>query len=89
MSLLGSIAISLAGRDKGRTFIIVGVLDEAYVLVADGRKRKIEKPKKKKMKHIRTVAQPGGELATLIDQKGLTNRTAAKIVSSYHTCPEK
>lgn len=89
MSLVGSIAVSLAGRDKGRTFIIVGVLDEMYVLVADGRKRKIEKPKKKKIKHIRTVREPDSDLATLINEKGLTNRTAAKIVLSYHNCPEK
>ncbi len=46
MSLLGNIAISLAGRDKGRAYIIVGVLDESYVLMANGIERKIEKLKK-------------------------------------------
>ena len=33
MSLQGSIAVSLAGRDKDRIFIIVGVLDEKYVFI--------------------------------------------------------
>jgi ribosomal protein L14E/L6E/L27E len=88
MSLLGSIAVSTAGRDKGRTCIIVGVLDERYVLIADGRKRKIEKPKKKKMKHIRPVGRLDGDLAALLKDKRLSNRTAAKIVSSYHNSPE-
>ena len=87
MSLLGSIAISLAGRDKDGVFIIVGVLDEGYVLAADGKKRKIEKPKKKRMKHIRTVRSADGDLATLIKEQKLSNRTAAKIVSSYHNSP--
>ena len=89
MGLLGSIALSLAGRDKDRTFIIVGVLDETYVYVADGRKRKIEKPKKKKLKHLRICCEAGGELATLLNENSLTNRTAAKITASYHNSPEK
>ena len=84
MDLLGSIAVSLAGHDRNRAFIIVGVLDEGYVAVADGRRRKIEKPKRKKMKHIRTVKESDSELATLIKENRLSNRTAAKIVSKYH-----
>ena len=88
MDLLGSIALSLAGRDKGRYFVVVGVIDENHVAVADGRKRKIEKPKKKKLKHLRICCETDGELATLLNEKGLTNRTAAKITASYHNCPE-
>ena len=49
MSLRGSIAVSTAGRDRNKVFIIVGVLDEKYVLIANGKSRKIEKPKKKKL----------------------------------------
>lgn len=50
--LIGTVATSTAGRDKGRSFIIVGVCDEQNVLVADGSLRKLEKPKKKKLKHL-------------------------------------
>ena len=88
MSLLGSIALSLAGRDKDRTFVIVGVLDENYVCIANGRERKIEKPKKKKLKHLRICCKADGELATLLNENRLTNRTAAKITASYHNSPE-
>lgn len=49
---LGQIVHSRAGRDKGRYFIIVGIVDENYVLIADGDLRKIERPKKKKIKHL-------------------------------------
>jgi large subunit ribosomal protein L14e len=49
---LGQIVHSRAGRDKGRFFIIVGVIDENYVLIADGDLRKINSPKKKKIKHL-------------------------------------
>lgn len=51
-SNLGKLAYSKAGRDKGRFFIIVGIINSEYVYISDGDMRKIEKPKKKKIKHI-------------------------------------
>lgn len=51
--LIGRVAISKAGRDKDRPFLIVGMVDEEYVLLVDGCLRKLAKPKKKKRKHIR------------------------------------
>ena len=39
------------GRDKGVYFIVVGI-EENYVYLVDGSVRKIDKPKKKKIKHI-------------------------------------
>ncbi len=88
MSLNGSIAISLSGRDKNRVFIIVGVLDESHVFIADGKLRKIEKPKKKKLKHLRTEVINDKEISNLISLGLLTNKTAAKITASYHKSPE-
>lgn len=49
---LGQIVISKAGRDAGRRFVIVKLVDELYVMVCDGDLRRIEKPKKKKLKHL-------------------------------------
>lgn len=49
---IGTVVTSTAGRDKGRSFITVGVADEQHVYVADGSLRKLENPKKKKMKHL-------------------------------------
>ncbi len=48
----GRFCISKSGRDKGRVFIIKKVLDENYVLITDGVMRKLDKPKKKKLKHL-------------------------------------
>jgi large subunit ribosomal protein L14e len=49
---LGSVVISTAGRDSGRTFLVVGIPDESYVYIADGNLRRLAKPKKKKLKHV-------------------------------------
>lgn len=48
---LGQIVISKAGRDKDDFLVVVGEKDD-FVLVADGKSRKIAKPKCKNKKHL-------------------------------------
>lgn len=49
---IGQVVRNLSGRDTGRLFFIVKVIDKEYVLISDGKKRKLEKPKLKKVKHL-------------------------------------
>ncbi len=49
---IGRIVISKAGRDKGKIFVVFGKLDAEHVLLVDGFLRRIDKPKKKKIKHL-------------------------------------
>ena len=49
----GRVVLSTQGRDEGRYFIVLEVIDENFVLMADGLTRKIDHPKKKKIKHLR------------------------------------
>ena len=48
----GIVAISKKGRDKGRAFMVLCEVDADFVLVADGDLRKLEKPKRKRRKHL-------------------------------------
>ena len=48
---VGSIVRSVAGHDKGSLLLVVA-MEKGYAYVADGKLRKIEKPKKKKLKHL-------------------------------------
>lgn len=52
---VGQIVYSRAGRDKGKKFIVTEIIDEAFVLISDGTLRRVEKPKKKKIKHLETT----------------------------------
>ncbi len=52
---VGRIVLSKQGRDKGRFFIIVDVVNDNFVLLADGDLRKLDKPKLKKIKHLRAT----------------------------------
>ncbi len=51
----GQFAMSTAGRDKGRVFLILDTLDSDFVLLADGKLRSLEKPKRKKLKHTKLL----------------------------------
>lgn len=57
---IGMIARSKAGRDKNRFFAVMALKDN-YAEIADGRLRKIAKPKRKKLMHLaptQTVLSP-------------------------------
>ena len=56
---LGSVVLSTAGRDKGRFFIVVEIVDGNYVRIADGEYRPQENAKLKKIKHLKN----GSEIA--------------------------
>ena len=45
---------SLAGHDKGKVFAVLGEEGE-YLLIADGRGRNAERPKRKKKKHVQII----------------------------------
>ncbi len=49
---IGRAVQSRQGRDAGRCFVILQVVDEQFVLMADGLTRKLDHPKKKKIKHL-------------------------------------
>lgn len=59
---LGATVISKAGRDEGRTFLVVEELDENYVLISDGDTHRMAKPKKKKRRHLKVSAEATSEI---------------------------
>ena len=61
------IVISLAGRDEGKLFYVIDT-EENFVLIADGKGRKLENPKRKKLKHVRRVSRTETRVALKIAQ---------------------
>lgn len=75
MSLsVGKLVISVAGRDERRVFAVIGE-NEAHLILADGRKRRIEKPKTKKVKHVEFLDVELSQDALELLKKGeMTNK---------------
>lgn len=51
---VGDMVVSLCGHDKG-DFLIVIAAEDNFVTVCDGKRRKADKKKKKKLKHVRST----------------------------------
>ena len=60
-----NIVRSNAGRDKGKLFVVLAVEGE-YLLLADGKSRKVESPKRKKRRHVLFVSAEESRLAEKI-----------------------
>ena len=52
----GMLSRSKCGHDAGKVYVIIQV-DEAYVYLVDGRIRTLDKPKKKKKKHVQIICE--------------------------------
>lgn len=51
---IGSFAIPKAGHDKGKLYVVVGYEDGRYLL-ADGKQKTLENPRKKQKKHLEII----------------------------------
>ena len=51
---ISDVVISLRGRDQGELFYVVGKQEE-FLLLANGKNRTLEEPKRKKQKHVEKV----------------------------------
>jgi len=49
---LGQVVRVTKGRDVDKYAVIIKILDNRFVLIADGDKRKYDRPKKKNLHHI-------------------------------------
>lgn len=63
----GITVFSKKGRDKGRCFVVLYVVDANFAFVADGDTHKLVRPKKKRLKHLRAVPY---EFPELIEKYG-------------------
>ena len=50
--VIGRVVTAKAGRDSGRSFVVVAAEGEEFVMICDGGLRKSARPKKKKLKHL-------------------------------------
>ena len=51
---VSDVVVSRAGRDQGEWFYVIDA-DETYLFLANGKDRTLEKPKRKKRRHVQKV----------------------------------
>ena len=71
----GSIVRAKAGRDKDSFFVVVKT-EDSFAYICDGKRRKVEKPKKKKLIHLQATN-------SIVRDSMDTNRKIRKALSEY------
>ncbi|WP_044895214.1 KOW domain-containing RNA-binding protein [Bacillus alveayuensis] len=67
---VGQIVQITHGRDAGRFSVVVHVIDERFVLLADGSKRKFDLPKRKNVQHLKLFNYISPEVHNSIRETG-------------------
>ena len=78
----GNIVKSLSGHDKGGFFVCLDA-DEKFAIIADGKERKLEKPKKKNLKHLAKTSASVNVLELA------TNKQIRLVLSHYNGASEQ
>jgi len=64
----GTVVRAKAGRDDKGLFAVTKIIDSRYVLISDGKTRKLSSPKKKNVKHL-SVTNSVIDLNEITDKK--------------------
>ena len=80
----GRIVRSRAGRDEGRYFVVIALDGKEFAYVADGGLRGIEKPKRKRLKHLFVTEETISGLQERLEAGGrVENHELRKWLSAY------
>ena len=86
---LGDIVLSKMGRDKGRNYIVMRI-DEPYIWTCDGDLHKVEKFKKKKVKHTKYMGQQSEYIKNKLESgEKVTNSEIRRAISEFEDENEK
>lgn len=77
-----NIVKSIAGRDAGSLFFVLATEGD-FLLLADGRRRRVESPKRKRRKHVELVEEGSGPAADKIrSSEKITNSELRKALAA-------
>ena len=81
------LARSLAGHDKNEIYVIIGE-EGGSVLLVNGENRTLDKPKKKKYKHLQPIKSLPKEVKDL-EKDDMTDADIKKVLKTYRISLEK
>ena len=83
MTATTDIALSLAGRDRGKIFLVLGI-DGGRAVLIDGKLRKLENPKCKALRHLKFMEPDALQTARKINEGTIvSNREIRRVLAVY------
>lgn len=81
---LGQLVESIAGRDRGKHYLVVKCLGERQWAVANGRDRKVDSPKAKNVKHLLPLERVALNVEERLTRgETITDQEIHRILESY------
>jgi len=78
-----SIVTPTAGRDKGSPFYVLDCQGD-FLLLADGKRRRLESPKRKRTRHVQFVCESDSAVAEKIrSSEKITNSELRRAIAAY------
>ena len=62
---VSDVVVSTAGRDQGRLYYVIST-DELFLMLVNGKDRTLDKPKRKKLRHVQKVLRSETRVAAKI-----------------------
>jgi len=81
---VGQLAKVLKGRDADDVYVIIDIVDDRFVLIANGDKRKFDQPKRKNVQHLELQSMISSEVVQSLQESGrVTNGKLRHAVSVF------
>lgn len=84
----GQLVRSRAGRDKGKHYLVIGVINPREVLLSNGRSRPLARPKKKNVIHVQRYSRRA-EIDELIRSQKLTDSQVIRFIDELAPAEEE
>ncbi|MDT8862268.1 KOW domain-containing RNA-binding protein [Alkalihalobacillus sp. MEB130] len=81
---IGQIVVITKGRDQGQLGIVVQIIDDRFVKIADGDKRKVDRMKKKNINHLEVIDYIAEEVkSSFIETGRVTNGKLRYAITNF------
>ncbi|RIX47864.1 hypothetical protein D3P08_24620 [Paenibacillus nanensis] len=81
---IGQFVKVLRGKDEESYAVIIAIIDERFVLIADGDKRKFDSPKKKNVLHLQLQPAISQEVVSSLQESGrVTNAKLRYVIQKF------
>lgn len=82
---VGQLIKIIRGKDEERYAIVIEVLNERFVHIADGKRRKFEQPKKKNVLHLELLPIISQEVAISLQESGKVTNAKLRFALQKYT----
>ena len=81
---IGQIVKVLRGKDEESYAVVIAIIDDRFVLIADGDKRRFDSPKKKNVLHLELQPAISQEVTNSLQESGrVTNAKLRYVIQKF------